>query len=59
MTLTFELGLDKIKKNQCVKYQDPRSSASRVVLLGHKHTHTQMIALPGPLKWLLVISCNN
>jgi len=29
-----------------------RSSNSKVIIWTHRHTHTQAIALPGPLKWL-------
>jgi len=52
LTLTFERDLDNVKMNRRAKYLDQRSIFQNLL---SGHTHTGPIALPGPLKWSVII----
>jgi len=43
MTLTFELNLERVKLDQCVKYQRQRSFRSEVIVRTYTHIHVRVL----------------
>jgi len=60
MTLTFELGLDRVKTKQPAKYLRQRSFTSKVIARTHRHTnrHPEWTdCLTRSTKWTGVTTC--
>ena len=55
VAVNVESAVDSVMMNQHARYLGQRLFTSNVIDQIHRHTHTRLTALPGPLKWSATI----